>query len=160
MQSERIGEILIERGVLTEAQVQQVLRRQTVDERPFGQLAEEIFRVPLSEIAAAIAEQILADCPYVNLVRERTDDACLSLISARDAWECLVLPLRLDGGVLVCATTVETLPNAIELIQREVPNPFRFVIADIRLLEQFIAERYDFEGVEIIEAAHTKAGIA
>lgn len=153
MHAERIGSILVQRGTLTESQVKQVLARQRRDERPFGQLAEAMFRIPLSEIAEALADQILADSPSIKLVDERLDEACLGVIAAADAWEALVLPMRIEAGQLLCATTVETLPNAIELVQRSVSTPFRFAIVDIRLLEQFIAERYGFEGIEVDEPA-------
>lgn len=149
MQSQRIGAILAQRGVLTADQVQQVLSRQRGDDRPFGPLAEMLFKVPLNVIASALAEQILASCPHTGLVGETLDDNCLTILRPRDAWEALVLPMRIEAGTVVCATTQETLPNAIELIQRSVPLPFRFAIADIRLLEQFIAERYHYEGVEV-----------
>lgn len=156
MHTDRIGSLLVDRGILTEGQVQQVLGQQVVDERPFGAIAASLFAIPLRDIAVALAEQIMMDCPYVNLVQETLDDDALGLITAKDAWDNLVLPLRIDDGTLVCATTDETLASAIELVQSNIPMPFRFVIADIRLLEQFIAEKYHFEGVEVEEPASTR----
>lgn len=153
MHAQRIGAILAERGTLTQAQVKRVLSTQRQNDRPFGQVVEDLFNIPVRDIAEALSEHILADSPFVKLVDERLDEACLDLIQPRDAWESLVLPMRFEAGELLCATTVETLSNAIELIQRAVPQPFRFAFVDIRLLEQFIAERYHFEGIEVDESA-------
>ena len=153
MHSESIGTFLIERGTLTGKQVAQVLARQREEHRPFGQVAEDMFGVSVSDLAEALAEQLVSKCPWINLIEEQLDEQCLNMIEARDAWESLVLPMRYEGDELLCATTMETLPNAIELIQRAVAEPFRLAIVDIRLLEQFIAERYHFEGIEVDETS-------
>ena len=84
-----------------------------------------------------------------SLSTERFDPQCLRLISASEAWSNLVLPLHMDRGELVCATTREALPHAAELVKRRFRGRFRFVLADLHPLEQFIAERYDYEGIEI-----------
>ncbi len=104
--------------------------------------------MPATDHDTSLAEQVLADAPYVNLCRERLDDRCLTTVSAQEAWENLVLPLRVERGTHVFATTVETLTNAIELIQERIASPFRVVLTEVRPLEQFIAERYGYEGVE------------
>lgn len=99
--------------------------------------------------AAARATQMLQDPPLVNLTNERYDASALGLLTAKDAWDNLVLPLRIESGQLVCATTEETLTSAVELVSSHVAMSCRFVLAEIRPLEQFIAERYHYEGVEL-----------
>lgn len=90
----------------------------------------------------------LLDLPHVNLCRERHDDACLELIEAEEAWANLVLPVNEDErGTLVFATTVETFAAARELVRSRVTQPFRFVLAEVRSIEQFIAQRYGYEGI-------------
>jgi hypothetical protein len=99
----------------------------------------------------------MADLPYVNLVHERHDPEAIGLLTARDAWNNLVLPMRVDAGVLICATTDETFEDARRLVADAVPMPARFVLADLRLLEQFIAEKYHFEGIDVEDTASVHA---
>ena len=88
---------------------------------------------------------------HVNLLTETKDPACLDLISPTDAWNHMLLPLRMEQGRLICATTRETAAGAAALLGRNLSTPFDFVIAEAHLLEQFIAEQYEYEGVEIAE---------
>ena len=153
MKPELIGKVLIEREVLTPAQVQQVLDRQDGrrDERPFGAIAEEAFGIDEQDVLEALAQQFATSSPTGDLARQRHDDRCLPIITPQEAWDALVLPLRLERGELVAATTHETLPQAIRLLQRAVFVPFKFIIVDVGPLERHIAQRYQFEGVEVAE---------
>lgn len=154
MQNRLIGQILIERGVMRVEHVAAVLDKQQNDARPFGRLAEAMFGVSISEVAAALAEQCRHTTPWVNLAHQALDPRVLSLLTPAEAWDHLVLPLRREDRELVCATATETLPEAIAMLQRKVAEPFRLVFAELRPLEQFIAERYDYEGFDLaIEAA-------
>lgn len=151
MPTDRIGMILIERGLLTEAQVQQIVARQVYDHRPFSTIAAEMFDLNEQDIWHTCAHQIRDECSHVRLCQEQFDPNSLRVISAKQAWDALVLPLRTEAGELVCATTEETLPEAISLMQQEAYCNVRFVITEIRPLEDFIAERYAYEGVELTE---------
>ncbi|MEO1236184.1 MAG: hypothetical protein AAFX76_05280 [Planctomycetota bacterium] len=91
--------------------------------------------------------------PRVRLHQTTMDPEALAYVEARDAWDTLVLPLAVEpDGHLLCCTTDETLPGAMELLFRTLAIPFRLVITDIGPLELFIAERYDYEGLDV-EAA-------
>ncbi|MEM8739148.1 MAG: hypothetical protein AAGG38_11830 [Planctomycetota bacterium] len=86
----------------------------------------------------------------VQLHRVPHDPAALGYVGARDAWDYLILPLAVEpDGHLLCCTTVETLPTAIARLLNTLSVPFRLVVADIRPLEQYIAEQYRYEGVEV-----------
>ncbi len=89
----------------------------------------------------------------VNLARQRLDHGCSRHLSAQDAWNHLVLPLRLEDGCLICATTHGALGDADALLRGKLKTPFRFVLAELRPLEEFIADIYDFEGIDVDEAA-------
>lgn len=93
----------------------------------------------------------MVDChPRVNLFSEQVDESCIHLISATDAWEQMVMPLRIDdSGSLLCATTPHTIDQAAKVLKKKMSIPFHFVMADTHQLEQHIAEVYDFEGVEV-----------
>ena len=153
MKPELIGKVLVERDVLTPAQVQQVLDQQDQrrDDRPFGLIAAEEFGVDEQDVLQALAHQYASNSPTGDLALQVQDDRCLPIITPQEAWDALVLPLRLERGELVAATTYETLPQAIRLLQRAVFVPFKFVIVDVGPLERHIAQRYQFEGVAVAE---------
>lgn len=151
MDDDLIGNILVEQGVLTKKQVVKALEAQAERETPLGRVAEVLFGVDRSSIIDALAEQVAMRAPEAKLADEKFDPQCLRMISAKEAWDSLILPIRWEDGELLCATTIETLPNAIELLQQKLDCPFHFAIAEMRPLEDFIASLYAYEGVEVAD---------
>ena len=151
------GEIMVQAGLLSEHQVDAVLlhqRKHRSGRRSFGSVAAELFQVSELAVLDALAEQARRHGTYARLHEQEIDRNCLYLLSPREAWDQLILPLHFNAErELICATTVEGLPTAIAFLQRRVSVAFRFVLADLRLLEQYIAEQYDYEGVDVIEDA-------
>ncbi|MGB0767354.1 MAG: hypothetical protein ACPGYV_06555 [Phycisphaeraceae bacterium] len=151
MNNDLIGQILVEQGVLTAKQVARALAAQAEREAPLGRIAEQLFDVDRGSVIHALAEQVAMRAADASLATEAFDEACLQMLTARQAWDSLILPIRWVDGELLCATTVETLPTAIELLQQTLDCPFHFVIAEMRPLEEFIASLYAYEGVEVID---------
>ena len=149
MESVQIGRMLLERGLIDRTQLEQLTQQQRRAAKPVDEVAAELFDLRQWDIWQACAASMIRECPFTNLCREPVDAQVLPLVSGREAWDVLVMPLRMDDGELVCATTEETLAQAMALMHHRVDVPVRFVISEIRLLEQFIAERYGYEGVEL-----------
>ena len=103
-----------------------------------------------ARVQRALAEAVLQDAPRVRLFSAVHDPAALGYLSARDAWDHLVLPLQVEpDGTVVCCTTRETLPTTLAFLYARLDAPFRIVLADLGPLELYIAEQYGYEGVEI-----------
>ncbi len=153
MHEQMLGQFLVRRGDLTEAQVETLMGLQKTDQRRIGTLAVERYGIPRAVVDAAAVELHRQRSPEVSLASEAFDPQCLHLITPQQAWDNLVLPLRKANGELVCATAEETLSAAIDLMETATDQSYRFVLAEMRPLEQFIAERYSFEGVNCVEAA-------
>lgn len=151
MDNDLIGSILVEQGVLTKEQVAQALAAQQERETPLGRVAEVLFGIERTEVIEALAEQVAMRAPEARLCNETFDPQCLKMLSPKQAWDSLALPIRWEDGELLCATTIETLPAAIELLQAKLDCPFHFVIAEMRPLEEFIASLYAYEGVEVTD---------
>ena len=151
MDDDLIGQILVEQGVLTKKQVSAALAMQDDSETPLGRIVESLFGIEHQNIIEALAEQVAMRAPEAKLAKQAFDPQCLGMISAKEAWDCLALPIRWEDGELLCATTIETLPAAIELLQARLDCPYQFVIAEMRPLEEFIASLYEYEGVELGE---------
>lgn len=151
MDNDLIGQILVEQGVLSEKQVTAALAMQDDTETPLGRVVESLFGIERANIIEALAEQVAMRAPEAKLANQEFDPQCLEMISAKEAWDCLALPIRWEDGELLCATTVETLPAAIELLQAKLDCPYHFAIAEMRPIEEFIASLYEYEGVELSE---------
>jgi type IV pilus assembly protein PilB len=152
MHPRRIGEVLVESGFLDEDQVQEILRRQRHSARPFGKLASQLFNLDEAIVIACIAARLRDRCRHVNLAHESFDRHALDAVSPEAAWDHLLLPMRIEAGELVVATTYASMNDAVATLHRSLDRPFHFVLAEPRPLEQFIAEAYGFEGIDLAES--------
>lgn len=139
----RIGMLLVQRGAMTQEQVERVLDRQRIEHRPFGKLAKQMFDINDRAIAHAWAEQVGHLCRHVDLACEPNDPSMLALLKPAEAFTRRALPLRLDAGVLIVASTITDLPEAAVLLGMRTGRPIEFVLADHRQLEHFILRRYE-----------------
>ncbi len=137
-----IGKLLIERGVLSIDQVSEVLAQQNQTHQRFGEIAAGTFGVDEQAIWQAWGEQMIQHCPRVDLVVEPRHTGVLQSIDGRTAWQYHLLPLRREDGRLVCATTREHLPGAIQFARRHFDTPVRFVLAERFQLEQYLMRGY------------------
>lgn len=151
MDNHQIGQIMIEQNVLTQEQVDRLLADQLEADKPFGQLAETMYGIDEHQVHQALADQIAYRAPQIKLCQETFEPDVLAVITAREAWDTLVLPIRVEDGELLCATTVETLPAAIELLSEKLDRPYRFALAEMRPIEEFIANMYAYEGVDVAD---------
>ncbi|MEM0915766.1 MAG: hypothetical protein AAGB29_12280 [Planctomycetota bacterium] len=153
MQARKIGEVLVEAGFLSAENVRAILERQQRTGQVFGKLAEEMFNVAESTVVSCIAARLREQCRHVNLAHESIEPDAVAMLSPSQAWDHMVLPLRIDGEELVAATTPAGVDDAVATLQHAVDRPFRLVLVEARPLEQFIAETYGFEGVHLPETA-------
>ena len=137
-----IGKLLVEQGVLTRAQVEQILKVQKTSHRPFGDLAERLFGVEPRAIADAWVEQYVARTGATNLDLEPFDSSTAAMVSARQAWQFQFLPIRRDDDALVVATSVGKLIKSVNFATRKFGEPVRFVIASDRQLRQYLMMHY------------------
>jgi len=152
MSDKLIGMILVQRGVLREEQAQAILRRQQEVKKPFGKLAYQMYNIDERDVWSAWAEQVGHFCQHVDLACEQHDPELIDLITAQQAWSMHLLPLRIEMGEVVVATTITDLPEAMSILQKKVDQPIRFVIPDRRQLERYIIERFGIVAVESMSA--------
>jgi hypothetical protein len=142
MAGKYLGTLLMEKGLLTTDQVEQVLLRQRHTGQPFGRTAVEMFNVRMTDVWRALAAQQSAGVRRVDLSDEPIDEAIHSVLPARFAWALKILPLRYVGRTLLCATTTKALPDALAALAERLDHPLQFVIADELQLKSFIIQRY------------------
>lgn len=145
--SKRMGELLVSRQLLTEHQLETILRRQTQSGKPFGVIAEEMYGIDPQAIEDTWAEQYVSIAEKVNPRVQSFDPEAVNLISRRQAWQFRVLPIRFDDGVLIVATTAEHLRRGLRFATRIINVPCYFVIADAADLGEALCTHYALPGL-------------
>ncbi len=97
----RIGDILVETGVVTPQQLAEALAQQRRTRERLGRILVDQGAATEKQIAQALAAQL--DLPLVNLASARADPNAIKLIPEVLARKRRVLALQLDGGQLVVA---------------------------------------------------------
>lgn len=156
----RIGELLVEAGVLSHDQVEQVLEAQRREARPFGDLAERMFGIEPEAVEQAWVDQYLSFDTEIDLETQRIDTEVLRLLNRRQAWQFRLLPLRRESGELLMTTTARRLVRAANFSWRRFNDPVMLLISRRGQLEQFLQEHYPWPAMEDVVAAEAAAGAA
>jgi len=156
----RIGQILIEQGVLSEQQVFEIAEAQATHRKPFGVLAEEMFDVTVDSIEQAWVEQYARFTGSLDLENEQVDVDVLKLLNRRQAWQFEMLPLRLVGdGELLVAASRHRLARAVTFAAQHIDAAVYFRIADSKQLRLFLQKHYPMPEVseDLMERARKLA---
>jgi hypothetical protein len=143
----RLGEVLVEHGVLTEEQVRRVLARQGETGQPFGALCESMFRTDPQAIEHAWAMQYATLTRIIDPRHEVFDSAALELVSRRQAWQFRVLPIRFDDRELMVATTRRHLRRALRFATNVLGVPVYLVLAEAMALGESLQKHYPMPGM-------------
>lgn len=143
----RLGEVLVEHGVLNEEQVARVLKRQGETGQPFGALCEGMFRIDPDAIENAWAMQYATLTRTLDPRHESFDSAALELVSRRQAWQFRVLPIRFDDRELMMVTTRRHLRRALRFANNVLGVPVYLVMAEPLALGEALQRHYPMPGM-------------
>jgi len=156
----RIGQILLDQGVLTEQQVFEIIQAQKDGAVPFGVLAERMFDVTVESIELAWVEQYCRFSGPIDLAHQQFDTEALRLINRRQAWQFEILPIRYEsGGELLMAASRKRLARAVTFVARRLEPAVYFRVADSRQLREFLMTHYPMPEVsaELLKRASEMA---
>jgi len=145
----RIGEVLVQEGLIDEEEVEAILEEQKQTGRPFGDLAERLFGISPGDVERAWVEQFSRITEHINPVLESFDPEVADRVSRRQAWQFGCLPIRMEGGELIIATTQGHLLRAVRFAGWSINDPVCFVLADQEQLEEALSARYPLPGVTL-----------
>jgi type IV pilus assembly protein PilB len=136
--AKRIGELLVEGGVLSQSQLEQALFAQRKDGRKLGQLLIELGLVSETQLTQTLSRQL--SVPWVSLYHVDFSRSLLNLLSHEIAERYSVVPImvrrvRKQGDTLYIAMDDPTNETAIEEIARAISLSVKPMIAcpsDIR----------------------------
>src|SRR3954447_10650472 len=138
-----IGQLLVEQGVLTEKQVQHILKVQKESARPFGDLAERLYGIDPRAVEDAWVQQYVRTVGLTDLDELRVEEDCLRLLNRRQAWQFHVLPTHRDPQQqLNMATSADGLVRAVNFASRKIDEPLFFLIAERAQLREFLMKHY------------------
>ncbi len=152
----KIGQILVEHGVLTEQQAFEIAQAQKACQRPFGVLAEQMFDVTLQAVEEAWVEQYHRYTGTIDLGEQQVDERALRTIHRRQAWQFEMAPVRFeDNGELLIAAGRHRLARAVTFAANTIETPVYFRIAESGQLRGFLREHFPMPEVseEIIKLA-------
>jgi MSHA biogenesis protein MshE len=143
----RLGEVLIEQGLLTESQVKAILTEQRETNRPFGVIAESLCSISMEAIEDAWASQYAQNTrtvdPFVEIPRTEAKE----MITTRQAWQFRCLPMSLEGDTLVIATTPKYLRRALKFATSVLDRQAYFVMTTDNRLAAALSEHYPIGGM-------------
>jgi hypothetical protein len=143
----RLGQLLIDRGVLAEEQVERILRHQQHSGEPFGCIAERLYGVEPAEIEQAWARQYASLTRTIDPAVEVFEERATAMVTRRQAWQFRVLPVRFDPTELMIATTQMHLGRALRFATNVIGVPVYFVMADPLALGAALCKRYALPGM-------------
>ena len=138
----QIGQLLVEQGVLTDAQVKHILNVQKVSHRPFGDLAERLYGIDPRAVEDAWVEQYLRTTGVIDLDDVEMEKDCLRLLNRRQAWQFNTLPMNRQEEMLSMATSAESLVRSVNFAARKIDEPVHFLIAERGQLREFLMKHY------------------
>lgn len=143
--SKPMGQILIDRGILSETQRDEVLRAQRGTNRPFGELAESMFEVSQQEIEAVWAEQYGEIAEWLNPSTMEIPEHVLCVLSGRQAAQFAMIPVRYSGRSLVLCTTREQLPRALRFASSTFGAECTLALCEPEQLAEALRRHYDVD---------------
>lgn len=136
----RLGELLVDQGLLSTEQLEQALALQSTTNRRFGELLIDLGFVREEHVTAALAHQFDHDVVDLNLTRPKPD--AIRAISSEYALQRLVLPIRNSQGTMVVAICDPLDFPTIDDLKTMIPGRVQFVLATPTSLTKAIKVAY------------------
>jgi len=154
-----IGHLLMQQGVLSLEQCNQILKEQEESGRPFGALAEELFGIASGAVEKAWADQYASMAQWIDPEVCRLDKAALSLVTPDQAWTFQVIPISIREGQLTICTTHESLARAVDFVDAQFSRVCYFVLSTTDNMTRALSRHYP-SGRHVHEMAHSPATAA
>lgn len=101
MMNLKLGEILVNSGVLSEEDLQKALKKQKGSNKRLGEILIENNLLTEMQMIGSLSKQF--DIPYIDLANIKINTGLSALIPERFARENTVVPIKLDGSLLTVA---------------------------------------------------------
>jgi len=97
----RIGELLVEKGIISPEELESALKKQQETKEMLGQVLVSMGLVSERKLLQVLAEQ--QGLQFIELREARIDRKAVEKVPAKFAWHYKIMPIKLDGNVLTIA---------------------------------------------------------
>lgn len=150
MVHQKLGEILIKRGLITETQLQEAINVQKTQKGRIGEILLKLGMITESDLASALGIQLMI--PYASsmagLLKPRTDQGLDKIVPFEFAQRNLVLPLSKNLNSLTCAVFDPLDFMMLDNLKMLTHCDLNLVISTRTDLIKTINEFYTFQGGE------------
>ena len=144
----KLGELMVRQGLLTEAQVEQVLAAQARRTEPFGSICERLFGIAPEVVEGAWVEQYEVLTAGMEPDFGAQDHSVLGVVTRRQAWQFRIVPVSWDDGCLVLVTTRDHLARALRFATRSIPFPVYFLLVETAVFAEALNANYAMPGMD------------
>ncbi len=136
----RLGQLLQELGLVTEAQIQEALDEQKVSRKPFGQILVELGTISEKTLLQALASQIDVEVWYMD--EQEADRSVVHQLDEAFCRKHQVIALMKDGNEIVLGMKNPADLDAIEMVRRRTNSRVRPVLVDEGKLSNALDEYF------------------
>jgi hypothetical protein len=135
------GDILVKSGIVTRKQVEKAHEIQAkIRKKKIGEMLIESGSVCEDKVYSALAEKFRK--PYIDLKTIDQSEDAKSHLPRNLALELMVLPLSIDNGHLVLATSRPEMTQAVDVLRSQLECPFDLTVAAPSQLKAAIIKKY------------------
>jgi type IV pilus assembly protein PilB len=136
----RLGESLVEAGLITPAQLEEALVRKSTTGERIGEALVALGFISERDLVRTLAKD--ADIPFLELADLRVDPAVVPLITEAAARANNLVPLRADGRALVVAMSNPFDIGVIRALENSSGRQIRTVTGDPGIIAQLVDAHY------------------
>ena len=153
----RIGEILLQYNLITEAQLEEALRLQETSDKRLGEILVELEVLNSTQVAEALAVQL--ELPFVQLDRYQSSADAVKLVPKNVAERLKIVPLTIDeeGALHIAMADPLDLP-AHDEIRGLTGYDLHVSVAGVDEVKRNISRIYDFSN-SLAEALTETTGV-
>src|SRR3954471_20570198 len=140
----RLGESLVEAGLINPAQLEQALARKSTTGERIGEALVALGFISERDLVRTLAKD--ADIPFLEATELRVEPSVVGLVTAAAARANNLIPLRADGRALVVAMSNPFDIGVIRSLERASGRQIRTVTGDPVVITQLVEANYAANG--------------
>ncbi|MFA5010233.1 MAG: PH domain-containing protein [Patescibacteria group bacterium] len=138
--TQRLGEILIQQGNITESDLEQALQDQRISGRRLGQILVAQGRISREDLVKALSNQF--HLPYIDLSRYDIDPNVVKLMPYATAVKYHAIPIHRSADDVLNIAVAEPEREKFTELMGQFDLPLTFLVADENYIQEAIAGYY------------------
>ncbi|MBI5361975.1 MAG: type II/IV secretion system protein [Planctomycetes bacterium] len=151
----RLGDRLLERGLVTQAQLEVALREQKRAHRPLGRILTLLGFVSGETIARFVAEDL--GLQFVRAAEKEPDPLLLSTLDSAFVLENQAVPLAIEAGTLRVAMVDPADPARVAAVRARFPYPIELAVTTEDDLHEFVRSHLERESEHVAQVFREQA---